>query len=275
MAIEDENERGEIVEEEPEVEETEDEPEVDIEDEEGDKPSEDTEGSSEQSSADNSTGTKDGGSGATDAKTPVVGARPTGKDLLDMLAGDDEAKTLMSRALEEARVQREADEQARKDQEEFQALIDAKDYSAIGERLVERQVKEKARSEVADDVLKEQFEPVYTRLLAQPEMADLTAEEKESLNPRKFKNDAEYVTGIQDFIANKRFEARINTEVEKRFKARLEAKGNEEVAAKAKVSVGATPKGVGDNGMKHMSSADKIRSGLRAIINPDADGDDD
>lgn len=235
------------------------------------------EGEGDDSSAsDSSDDTTVGGSGSkgeasANAKPADGAVRPTGQDLINLFAEDPVAQRLMATALENLRSEEAANEKARADAEAFRELIEKEDYAGIGQQLVERHRKEQARSEVAEDVLREQFAPVYTKLFAQPEMQNLTADEKASLNPQKFGSDAEYVTELQNFIANKRYEAKIEAEVERRLTTRRTAAENEAVAAKAKkATVGATP-GASGEATLYKSSADKIKAGLRAMIDPDGE----
>lgn len=261
-----------------EVEGEEEEPEDEVDpgdpDDEGDEEDE-GEGDDAADSGDSGDATV-GGSGSkgaapASAKPADSVARPTGKDLVDLFSTDEEAQRIVAGALESLRAEQAQNEQARKDAEAFQELIEKGDYDSVGRQLVERHRTEQARKEVADVVLKEQFTPVYQKLFAEPEMQNMTAEEKAALDPRKFNSDAEYVMELRGFIGAKRAEAKMEAEVERRFQERVKAAENGKTAEKAaKGSIAGTPGATGATSL-YKTSSDKLKAGFRAMIDPDGE----
>ena len=244
---------------------TDDEDEVD---DAGDDSAEDDEGTDDDA---------DGGSGSADGETAaeVVVKPPTGKDLLELLASDPEAQTLMRSGLEDMIAQRARESAATEESKEFSELIERKDYAAVGERLVERARMSQAREAVTDEVLKEQFAPVYADLFSQPELKSVTAEEREILDPAKFDSDAAYTLALGSFVLGKRHAAAFEAEVTKRVNAKLEADGNVATGAKVtKKSIAGAPAATGPVTGK-VSSSDLIKHGLRQIFEPDSIDDDD
>lgn len=242
-------------------------------------PDDEDEDEDPDSSGDEGDGAEGGGGDDEDPDggTPKEPAVPlTGRALVEALFNDEDAKGALQDAL--ADYQRQMSEQAnsREEAEKFQKLIDDGDYEGIGRIIIERQQTEAARATVTDALTQEVFNPVYRQLFAQPEMQDLTAEDKERLHLSKFKNHAEHVVALQDFISNKRGKATFDEAVKRGVEEALTAERNKASAEKAKTSsLGArSPVAAGPvNGPQ--SSADLLKSGLRALINPDDSGDDD
>lgn len=242
-----------------------------------DEDAEDTEGESDADGDSNSD--KVGGSGAsTDSESKEdVAEKPTGKALIDLLAGDGEAQTLLTSTLQSMLQEQSRTAAAKEQAEEFQKLIKEGDYAEVGRRVIERTQTEQERERISDEVLQGVFQPVYADLLAQPEMKALTAEEKLSLDPSKYDSDAHYVRAITSFIEGKRYEAKVEAEVERRIKTRDEAEANRKTAALAgSKSSGAMPGASGPGGANR-TSGDLIREGLRTLYggNTATDGDDD
>lgn len=241
------------------------------------------EGADDESASDDgdpSDSNGDGGSGDTEGDESLEGhvaSAPTGKALLDLLASDNEAQQLMAYTLQNMMQENAHSAAQQAEAQEFNDLVEKGDYNEIGRRLVDRATTAKARESIADEVLQEQFRPVYADLFAQPELQSLSAEEKEALSPQRFSSDAVYVRAVSEFIATKRFSATVEAEVEKRIKARDEAAGNREAAGKAKSkSMAASPGGTEGSGVAR-GSRDLIGLGLRqAFFGGEAgDGDDD
>lgn len=208
------------------------------------------------------------------AGEPVVAL--TGRALVEALFNDEDAKGTLADALSE--YQRQLDEQAasKEEAEKFQKLIEDEDYEGIGKIIIERQREEAARSTVTEAVTQEVFNPVYRKLFAQPEMQDLTAEDKEKLHLSKFENHADHVAAIQDFISTKRAKSNFDEAVKKGVEEALLAEKNKASAVKAKGPslAGRAPVSAG-TATGATSSASLLKSGLRALINPDDSGDDD
>lgn len=201
--------------------------------------------------------------------------RPTGRELLELLAQDSTAQELMQAGLAELQARQAAEAAAKKDAEQFAELVKNEDYAGIGQAVVERQRKQEARASVKDDILHEEFDGVYKDIFAQPELQNLSAEEREKYAARNFPNDAAYVRALSHLISEKRAEARIEAEVEKRVKTRLEAGKNADTARKAATAVGKTPAVVGEGGAS-MSSSDRIRRGFATVFGlPGGDPEDD
>lgn len=253
----------------------------DLEDEDGED-SDETEDADATDGDESSDGDLDGGSGAGDeGETPKPEVtKPTGKDVLELLASDPEAQTLMASTLQQIMQENARSADAQAQAKEFQDLIDKGDYAEVGRRIVERTQSSAAREQVADEVLKEVFQPVYADIFAQPEMKELTTEDKEALAPAKFDSDAHYVRALEGFLQTKRFNKAVEAEVEKRIKTRDEASGNRETARTARTkSPAATASAVGATTGRSSSGA-RISAGLQHLFagagGTDAyDGDDD
>lgn len=234
----------------------------------------------EDSSEDN----VDGGSGAEGEEdseeesddAPTAVAPPTGKALLDLLAGDTDAQAIMQRTLTDMMAEQQRSAAAQAEAKEFQDLIEAGDHAEIGRRVLDRMTQTQTRSKVAEEVLRETFLPIYAELYAEPEMKNLTAEEKDALNPARAKSDAHYVRTLEQFIQAKRTNAAIEAEVTKRIKARDEAAGNRTVAEKARQrSISGSPSGTAMSGTGR-DSRSMIATGLRSVFGVStAESDDD
>lgn len=255
-----------------------------VEDDEETEDEEDTEDEDESEDDDSAGEADESGDDDSDESTaeqPAAAAvgtvvAPTGKDLVDLLAGDEEAQRLVSISLEDMMAERARTAEAAAEAAEFQGLIDSGDYRTIGERIVQKAQMEQARATVSESVLKEQFTPVYTEIMAQPEMQKLTADEREALNPTKFRSDAHYVMALQDFITTKRANTAMEAEVQRRVKAITE--GEKHVAAAAKTTKrsisGVMPASTGPVEDRRTSS-ELIKSGLRRIFEPDSIDEDE
>lgn len=200
----------------------------------------------------------------------------TGKALVDALFNDQEAQQTLNDALQE--YQRQLAEQAnnREAAEKFQKLIDDEDYEAIGKIFVDERAAQAARQTATEAVSEEIFTPVYRKLFAQPEMQTLTDEDKAKLHLSQFDNHADHVAAIQDYISTKRAKNDFDAAVKAGVEEALTAERNKASAAKAKAPslAGRVPGSVGQT-QGATSSADLLKSGLRALINPDDSGDDD
>lgn len=222
-------------EDEEEVEDTEDTEDVeDVEDDGDDEEDAD--------SADEADGDQAGGSGSAedseeddsedDDSTEVT--KPSGADILALLAGDEEAQQLLQATYQQMQQEHAATEAARAEQEEFKQLVEKEDYAEIGRRIVDRSRDSATREEVSTQALQQEFQPVYQTLFAQPELKELSQEQKAELAPNKFANDASYTLALQAAILNKRWEKQLESEVDKRIKQRDEASKNRRTADEVK-----------------------------------------
>lgn len=218
----------------------------------------------------------DGGSGDVKDDASVASAvKPTGRELLELLAGDPDAQQLMASTLEEIMAENAKSAAAQQEADEIQELIKSGNHAELGRRVAERLQNQQVRQRVADDVLQETFRPVYADLFAQPELQNLSAEDKETLDPKKFASDAHYVRSLTEFIGAKRHEAAIEAEVQKRVAAALEAASNRETAGRVKrKSVGASPGGTEGSGPAR-TSRELLHHGLRAVFEPMVGDEDD
>lgn len=199
---------------------------------------------------------------------------PTGKAILDLLASDEEAQAIFSQTINNMMAENARTAEAQKEAAEFQELIKNGDHAEIGRRVLERATAQQNRSQIADEVLRETFQPVYTELFAQPEMQELTAEEKETLNPQKYASDAHYVRAVTEHIQTKRFNKAVEAEVEKRIKSRDEAAKNRKTADVAKTrSVGASPSATQPSNVTN--SRGLIAAGLRGFLGESTAESDD
>lgn len=206
-------------------------------------------------------------SDVSEQEKPVVA--PKGKDLVDLLTEDPEAQQILDKKFEDAVRKLRAEQTSKAEAEEFQALIDKGDYAEVGKRLVTRQQEQAARETVTDEILNEVFTPVYERLLAQPEMKNLTAEDRERLDLNKFSSDADYVVAIQNFINEKRAEKTIQAEVDRRVKEVLESKSNQQVAGKvAEPSLSASPASTEQSSGPRRSSSERLHDGFIKAFGP-------
>lgn len=250
-------------------------PEQDAEDEELEL--EDTEEDSEEleDAAEGDEG-EDGDDDAAVEQTPAP-VTLSGKALLDALVSDPEAKQMLASTVQSLRLSQEQQAVTAREAEEFQALIDAGDYATVGQKVVQKAQLEQARAQVAEDILRAEYAPHYAELLAQPELKGdaLTAEEKLALAPSNFPNDASYIRALERHVTTKRFNATMEAEVTRRIAERDKAAKNDKSAGKAsRAVVAASPGSLGGTTGKR-SSADLIRSGLRATFLADQSDDDD
>ncbi len=204
----------------------------------------------------------------------------SGKALLDALFSDAEAQTSLVDAVQEYQRQLAEQEGQREQAEKIQKLIDDQDYEAIGKLYVDQEAENKALAQakalVSGTVTTEVFGPVYKKLFAEPEMAEVADEDKVRLNVGNFENHADHIRAIQDYISTKRAKTDFDTAVKAGVEEALTAERNKKSAALAKTSSlsGRSPQSVGTATGKQTSS-DLLKSGLRALINPDDSGDDD
>jgi len=248
-----------------------------------DEDTDDTEGADEESAdGEASGGDTEGGSGSTEGtsteapKADVTVAPPAGKALLDLLAGDPEAQKLMASTLQDMIADNARTAETAAQTKEFTELVEKGDYAEVGRRIIERTQSQQARDAVADEVLKEVFQPVYADLFAQPELQNLSAEEKEALNPAKYDTDAHYVRRLSEVVQEKRFAKLVEDEVTKRIKARDDAAGNRKTADQAKRGTGTAPTAVPQ--VVGGTSGERISRGLRVALFGEGgsdDGDDD
>ncbi len=244
--------------------EDEDEEEVDDTDEDGDE-------------ADEGTEVGGGAEGEPDGEQPDAGEPVSGLAQLRALLEDPEIQTTLQDQIADYQARMAQEAMSKQEAEAFQKLIDEEDWAGVGKAVVERNRQVAAQAQARDAVTKELFTPVYRDLLAQPEMQKLSAEDKAKLQVDNFPNHAAHTTAIASYIAEKRFEAQMETEVAKRVEAALTAEKNKETSGKAKAPslAGRSPASIGVVQPK-LSSADLIRSGLRGIIgmNDNDDGDE-
>lgn len=195
---------------------------------------------------------------------------------LQALLQDPEVQSTLQEQVADYQARMAAQATSTQEAEALQKMVDDEDWEGVGKTIIARTRTDAAKAEVKDQVTKEMFTPVYQELFAQPEMQKLTAEDRERLHVDKFPNHASHVTAISSYIAEKRFEAQVETEVAKRVTAAIDAEKNKDTSVKAKVPsmAGKTPAAIGVVQPK-LSSADLIRSGLRSIIGMNTDGDDD
>lgn len=201
--------------------------------------------------------------------TPKPVAAPTGRDLVDLLTADPEAQKILDTRFENAVKELRKNQTTQAEAKEFQTLIDEGNYAEVGKRLVARQNEQSARETVTDEILSEVFTPVYERLLAQPEMKKLTAEDRERLDMNKFSSDADYVVAIQDFIHEKRSAAVIKAEVDRQVKEALDSSKNQEVAGTvAKPGMSASPASTEGASGAHRTSSERLHDGFMKAFGP-------
>jgi phosphoribosylformylglycinamidine (FGAM) synthase PurS component len=203
--------------------------------------------------------TPEGGSEAAEAAggqpAPVVPHAPTGEELIEMLAGDAPAQRIIQGRLEEARTQALTDAQSKAKQEQLAQLLKDERYDEIGRMFVQEQQAEVVRTAAQEAALKEVYGGIYQKLFANPVMKNLTVEERTTLDPRNFADDAAYVLALTAFITTKtegsNLQERVNTEVE----TKLETLRNMAAAGTAgNPSISGLPAAVGTGGEAKTSS---------------------
>lgn len=218
----------------------------------------------------------DGGSGADEGEQPKPEAVvPTGKALLELLAGDTDAQEELRNVMTGFLQEQQAQAASAADLAEWQSLIEKGDNEAIGQRVLTRLQEGAARQKVTDEILQEQFQPLYRQLFATDELKNLTAEEKLDLDPGKYSSDAAFLAKLVSTVTIKRAEAKFEEEVTKRIAARDEAAKNGATAGKVKrPGLGATPAVVAGSAPKR-SAAERITAGLQKAMGLDSIDDDD
>lgn len=253
-----------------------------VEDEETEETDDETEDDADESADDDESSDSDtaGGSGAAEGEKPdaaVASVAPKGEDLIKLLAGDTEAQSKLASTFQQMMLENARAAEAQEQAKEFQELIDKGDFAEVGKRIVERQQVQATRESVADEVLKEVFQPVYAELFSQPEIKELSAEERQALDPKRFASDAHYVRALTEHIAGKRFSKAVDAEVQKRLKTAQEAEANRKTAEGTRTkSIAGTP-AASAAGSGRASSGDLIRRGLSAAFGGGSsdDGDED
>lgn len=248
---------------------------VDDSEDEDEGTDEEDDSSDTEDNAEGGGGDEGEGDNPEDPKEPVVPAL-TGKALIDALTQDEEAQSVFQSMVAEYQRQQAAEAASQEEREAFDKMVADEDWEGIGKAVIAKQQRDAARESVAEEIRAAEYRPVYQELLSQPEMQTLTAEDREALHVSKYPSSAAHIKAMTEFILGKRAEAAIEAEVQKRVAAAREADKNREGASKAKTPslAGRAPTPLGPVG-ERANSADLIRAGLRGIINPDADDDDE
>lgn len=192
--------------------------------------------------------------------------KPTGKQLLDMLGSDTEAQKLIQAQLKGWLEQASAVADAKKEQEEFEKLIASGDFEEIGRRYVTQQQEQKIRNAAAEEAAQKAYGEVYERLFTQIGEFDLTAEDKERIDPNKFDSDAEYVLALTNFIHEKRAGADIGKMVDQLVQEKLEALKNMKAAQSNTTPSPSSLPGAVEAPGNNTSSRTLISEGLREFM---------
>jgi len=242
---------------------------VNLEDPGDEDPEDEDEDDELEDSSDTETGNEVGGGGAEDPNEETAPVTPMSSwaQFQELLKDPEVAQTFQDTVADyQARMTVEA--ALKQDAEALQKMIDDEDWEGVGKAVVERTRRDAVQKEVREAVVGDMFRPVYTELLSQPEMQNLTAEDREALHIDKFNgNHAAHTTAISSFIAKKRYDAEVAEAVKKGVADALEAEKNKGSSEKAKAPslAGRSPASLGVVQPK-VTSADLIREGLRGIV---------
>lgn len=192
--------------------------------------------------------------------------KPTGQQLVDLLRGDEEAQKVIQQGLDNWLNKAAADAAAKKEQEEFQKLVESGDFEAIGKRYVEGLSEKAVREKVEVDV----YGQVYQALFKQPELMDanLSDAEKARIDHTKYDSDDEYIAELTNFIAEKRAGKSVDDRVKTALDERIETLKNmkaAEVAAGGSVS-GLPAGSPHDRGNEKRTSSSLISDGWREVL---------
>jgi hypothetical protein len=196
----------------------------------------------------------------------------TGQELLESLKGSPEAQALIQQQLDGWLQSAAATAAAKKQQDEFNQLIKDGDYETIGKRFVQNTEEQRVREAAAEEASVKAYGEIYRGLLAQPEMNDLTAEEKVKLDSANFATDAEYVLAITDHIAGRRGSKSDDTRVNALVEERLTTLSNMKAAATATSGSAAAALPAGQVGQAvPTTSRSMIMEGYRELMEERAD----
>lgn len=188
----------------------------------------------------------------------------------------DAAKLFSDPALQEQlqqwyRQQKAAEErqaEAQRQLEEIDKLIEEGNYAELGERVAKEWQEHKQKQTAGEEVLKAFLYQTYNQIFQDPIFQSLTDSDKAAIDPAKYGSDAEYIKALMDFKAEKLARAKLEQEVEKRVKERLEAMKNQAAADRVKSS---SPSGIpsakASAGDENKTGADLIREGFLELLN--------
>lgn len=200
-------------------------------------------------------------------KPESSGEKLTGQRLLEQFQTDPEAQKLVRAQLDNWLKEASASADTKREQDEFQKLVDSGDFEEIGRRYVETDKQKKVASQVEEQATLKAYGEVYGQLFKQLETFTLTDDEKAALQPEKYESDAAYVLALSDAIAQKKVGQTVDERVTKTVDEKLTTLKNMKSAARATDgSVSNLPGGLGGSAGEVTSSRGLIQEGFREIL---------
>lgn len=179
--------------------------------------------------------------GTPDPNATAATKAPTGAELLKLFQDSPEAQSLVQKQLNDWMAKASAEADAKKEQEEFQKLIENGDYEEIGKRYVTAESEKLIQTKAEQQAMVRAYGEVYTGLFKELETLQLTDDDKKAIEPDKYATDAEYVLALSNLIAQRRTGSSIDDTVNKRVEEKLEALKN---AKAAQAATGGSPSAV-------------------------------
>lgn len=217
-----------------------------------------------------------GSEGRDDQPPPQAGSqgapRVVGKDLIESLRHDPEAQAIMKQELDRWVKEASASAEAKKQQEEFQKLIEEGDYEEIGKRFVSEQQSKAVRTAAQEEALTRAYSSIYGKLFGELDKYELTDAEKLAMQPTNFDTDESYILHLSTLAASKRAGDDIEQRANKRAEEILQALANQKAAeAAGGGSPSNIPGATETAGNRNESSRDLISSGFRESYEEFAD----
>ena len=127
------------------------------------------------------------------------------------LAMDPTMRTVLNEEMYRVIQALEGDKAAKAHQEHVAKLVEDEDFEALGKEYAEiarRQQQAVEVEKVVHGIRQDYYSTTFAQLVRDmPELANLDAEGRKTLDPAKFDSDAAYLKAVVDYVADKRTEA--------------------------------------------------------------------
>ncbi len=219
----------------------------------------------------------DGGDG--DNKEGESQDQPKGESLLDLFRRDPQAQALVREQAQQWVSSQQTAAAAESAQKKIDGLIDDEDFEELGKLYAKDTVTNRAGKVQADAALQEAFGGVYAKIFALPEMQNLTAEEKATIDASKFTSDADYIPVLLQLVVSKRTAGTLDKTVDELLTEKIKALENMAGAGNANGGSPNVPGGTNSGGsLEGKSSRDLLTAGWADILSkagfPNANDED-
>lgn len=152
---------------------------------------------------------------------------------------------------------------------ELDGLVEEENFEELGKRFAQEFSQAKTRGKVQTEVLSDFLGKYYNQVFQSPLLQNLTAEEREKLDPRKYQDDISYLVALNDFMVGKGKTLTVEEQVEQRVAERLKAIENGEVGERVSGAAAVTgaPGAVKPTNAKLDPTKTKAKDLLRAGFN--------